>query len=69
VSCANGRGQFCATIVRSSSFELRRAKVCALSWRRIINGAHSLGAQIAFISVQRISVLLNPHAGTLDDGA
>jgi diacylglycerol kinase family enzyme len=44
-------------------------KVCALSWRRIINGALPFGAQIAFITVQRITVLLNPHAGTQDDVA
>jgi diacylglycerol kinase family enzyme len=38
-----------------------------LSWRRIINGAHPSGASIAFITVQRITVLLNPRAGTQDD--
>jgi diacylglycerol kinase family enzyme len=45
------------------------ATVCALSWRRIINGAHPRGASIAFITVQRITVLLNPRAGTQDDAA
>jgi diacylglycerol kinase family enzyme len=38
-----------------------------LSWRRIINGAHPWCASIAFITVQRITVLLNPRAGTQDD--
>jgi diacylglycerol kinase family enzyme len=40
-----------------------------LSWRRIINGAHRRGAWVAFITVQRITVLLNPRAGTQDDAA
>jgi diacylglycerol kinase family enzyme len=38
-----------------------------LSWRRIINGAHPYGASIAFTTVQRITVLLNPRAGTQND--
>jgi diacylglycerol kinase family enzyme len=38
-----------------------------LSWRRIINGAHPWCASIAFITVQRITVLLNPRAGTQND--
>ena len=40
-----------------------------MSWRRIINGAHQSSASIAFITVQRITVLLNPRAGTEDDAA
>jgi len=38
-----------------------------LSWRRIINGAHPWCAGVAFITVQRITILLNPRAGTQDD--
>jgi hypothetical protein len=38
-----------------------------VSWRRIINGAHSWCACVAFITVQRITVLLNPRAGAQDD--
>jgi diacylglycerol kinase family enzyme len=38
-----------------------------LSWRRIIGRAHPWCASIAFITVQRITVLLNPRAGTQDD--
>jgi len=50
-------------------FDVGLATVCALSWRRIINGAHPCGALVAFITVQRITVLLNPRAGTQDDAA
>jgi len=38
-----------------------------LSWRRIIDGTHPWCASIAFITVQRLAVLLNPRAGTQDD--
>jgi diacylglycerol kinase family enzyme len=50
-------------------FDVWLATVCALSWRRIINGAHPCAASNAFITVQRITVLLNPRAGTQDDAA
>jgi diacylglycerol kinase family enzyme len=40
-----------------------------LSWRRIIDGAQPCGASVAFITVQRITVFLNPRAGTQNDAA
>ena len=41
--------------------------VGALSWRRIIDGRPEPRASIALVTVQPITVLLNPRAGTQDD--
>ena len=49
-----------------SLFELWHARVCAWSWRRIINGACVRGEQFPSITVQPITVLLNPRAGSRD---
>src|SRR5512138_2414359 len=65
-SCVAGR--LCASS-QLGRCDVGLVTVCALSWRRIINGTRPWGAWFAFITVQRITVLLNPHAGSKEDGA